>query len=92
MKKVFLMFLVLSCAGCANKIWTNSSKSQQEYLRDNAKCEAMSNSTGRGQMLYSGGVFANGHSQGTGIDAIGARTQIYNNCMTDEGWSLVEEN
>jgi len=91
MKKVFLMFIVLSCTGCANKVWTHSAKSTQEFYRDSANCEAMSNSAGSGQMMYGGSAFANGWNQGSAIAAANSRDRIFNNCMYGEGWFLIDE-
>jgi len=91
MKKVLLLFVAVFLTGCANKVWTHSSKRQQEFYRDSSRCEAMSNSAGSGQMIPGGNAFADGYNQGTAISAAGSRNRIFSNCMMGEGWYLVTE-
>lgn len=80
----------LCCSGCANKVWTHSSKSNLAFYQDSARCEAMANSAGGGQMMYGGSSFANGWNQGAAMGAATSRSRIYNNCMKGEGWYLVD--
>lgn len=90
MKKILLLIVAVSCTGCANKVWTHSSRSTQEFYRDSARCESMSNSAGNPQMMQGGSAFANGWNQGAAIGAAGASKRIYQNCMYGEGWYLVD--
>lgn len=90
MKKVFLAFFIVFCTGCANKVWMHSSKSQQDFYQDCAKCEAMSNSAGSGQIMYGGSAFANGWNQGSAIGSSISRDRIFKNCMMGEGWYLAD--
>ncbi|MFI5304336.1 MAG: hypothetical protein ACHQYP_06005 [Nitrospiria bacterium] len=86
-----LMFS-LSCA--TPTAWYNSTKSNQEFYSDRARCSAMANSAGYPQTtpVYGSGALASYARTSNMLSSIAAdnsRIQIFNDCMMGEGWTLV---
>lgn len=94
MKQLFFMILFACfCAGCAgNQNWSHANRTQQEFHRDVARCEAMSNSAGNPQMMYGGSSFANGWNQAAAAGVSGSKQRIFQNCMLGEGYFLTGNN
>lgn len=88
MKTSLLLLIVVVCAGCAGRVWTNPSKGQQEFYEDSARCEAMANSAGNGQIMKGDNSFASGWNEGSAIGSTISRNRIFKNCMMGAGWRL----
>lgn len=70
---ILAVVVLLSCSGCATQyVASHPTKTDQEYYRDTAKCEAMANSAGTD------------NSYGTRQ----AVERLYVNCMRGEGWDM----
>jgi len=92
MKKIWVLFLAASLAGCAsNRAWTHPSKTTQDFYRDRAKCRTMGNSAGSEQIMPGDSAFARGWNQGSAIGAASERQEIFSDCMHGEGWYLVDK-
>lgn len=96
--RAFIIASIMLSGCAANMAWHHSSKSQQEFYRDNSQCLAMMGSTlpfptaqPAPAFGNSGGMaaaFSNGMAQGQAIGAAYRQNTIYEQCMLGLGWSL----
>ena len=84
MKHISLIVAVLLMTGCAGK-WNHSYKSQQEFYRDNARCQAMSRGGGN-QAMYNSDPAWQGYNQNMAIGSAIQSSRIYEECMYGEGY------
>ncbi|MBP5991368.1 MAG: hypothetical protein KA766_15300 [Piscinibacter sp.] len=78
--------LVVLLAACASTKWSNSSKSQQDFYRENSQCMAMAGSGQAQPMMPGAGVVQSGYNQGVAIGAAANQRAIYEQCMMGNGW------
>ncbi|MFJ5346660.1 hypothetical protein [Pectobacterium parvum] len=99
MKKIAIIISLLSISGCAQEqVWVNPSKTTQDFYSDRATCNSMSQGvsnpqiysppqTGHGNNPFMTG-FMQGWNNGSAMNAVAAKNQIFSDCMMGMGWSL----
>lgn len=71
--RLIIVVTTIALGGCFNNYWTHSSKGQQDFYRDEARCMSMAGD----------GEATNPVNQGA---AQGRQARIYKSCMMGEGW------
>lgn len=96
---ILFFFIVLTLSGCAEKVWSNSDKSTQQFHADRAQCTALSHGLSTNQISPTyggntafGGGFAQGFNATSAILASHLQNEIYSDCMKGLGWVLVDKN